>query len=104
MGVSSRMLTSTQLLRARGSLNQRQSAAATRLLWVLLHRSVIDYHTARLAVGRGVFDSVVVPVIILGESLASLARAFGVQQAVVSNQLRVAMDTLAEHFAALTTP
>jgi hypothetical protein len=90
--------TAVRLLAARGSLTKRQSAAANRLLWTLLHRSVAEFHEARLAVGRGAFDQIVVPVIVDGRSLASLARRYELPQASVSNRLRCAMDDLAEHF------
>jgi hypothetical protein len=87
----------TRLLQARGSLSKRQSAAANRLLWTLLHRPPVEFQEARHAVGRSTFDEVVVPVIIRGESLASLSRRDGVLQALVSGKLRHAMDALAEH-------
>jgi hypothetical protein len=90
--------TVVRLLQARGSLTKRQAAAANRLLCVLLHRPPAEFHEARLAVGRGVFDQIVVPVIVGGRSLASLSRLYELPQASISNRLRCAMDDLAEHF------
>jgi hypothetical protein len=87
-----------KLLQARGSLSQRQSATANKLLWTLLHRPCVEFQEARAAVGRGAFDQIVVPVIIDGQSLASLARRYELPQASISGRLRSAMDTLVEHF------
>jgi hypothetical protein len=92
--------TVTKLLQARGSLSKRQSAAANRLLWTLLHRPCVEFQEARASVGRSAFDQTVVPVIIDGRSLASLARRYELPQASISGRLRCALDTLAEHFAA----
>jgi hypothetical protein len=51
-----------------------------------------------LAAGRGVFDQIVVPVIIDGRSLPSLSRLYQIPQVSISGRLRCALDVLTEHF------
>ena len=66
---------------------------------MLLRRPRVDYYEAKFAMGANLFDQIVVPVVIRGEILVSLAKSHGDEQAVVSARLRVACDVLAEHFA-----
>jgi hypothetical protein len=66
---------------------------------MLPREGTVPYEEARAAIGGRAFDAIVVPIIIEGQSVASLTKSYAVQQVVKSARLRLALDCLADHLA-----